>query len=191
MDSMPSVLPVNQAEAARDAARRQAIFSGGHKFIWLTLLNTRYRTMSGIDIVHATPYVDEQAGGITRFHLEVRGGHTDFQFDPSRGVFRYALLDCEHNRQFLASHFHLEFWRVEDEAIEADIEERSVAIEKQVKQEDTTDEPEDDGKPGIVRHRGRAARRRRSSTPPASAPTEAMGIQSDIVSVNTTRVVAP
>jgi hypothetical protein len=132
MDSFP-VLPVSQAEAAREQQRRSAIFSGGHRFIWLSLNNIRRRTICGIEIINPMPYVDELAGNVTKYHLEVKGGETDFQFDSSRGVFRYAMLDSEHNRKFLASHYHLNFWAIEDDGVRSDIAARSKLIEEEIK----------------------------------------------------------
>jgi len=134
MDALPQ-LPVSQAEAIREQARRNAVFSGDHNFIWLTLENSRLMRISGIEYVHVTPYIDEMAGNLTKFHLEIRGGETDFQWDSSRGAFRYGMLDSDHNRRFLASHFHLNIWRIEDQAIRREIQKMSDDIERQLKGE--------------------------------------------------------
>lgn len=132
MDVIPQ-LPVSQAEQIREANRRSAVFSGGHKFIWLTLINPKLMRIIGIEYIHALPYIDEMNGNITRYHLEIRGGVTDFQFDPSKGLFRYAMLDSEHNRKFLASHYHLNIWTIEDDAIREQIEKMSNAISDEIK----------------------------------------------------------
>lgn len=156
MEQMPS-LPVSQAEAIRENARKSAIFTGGHKFIWLSLLNQRRSRITGIEYVHATPYIDERGGGMTRFYLEVRGGTMDFQYDPNTGIFRYAMLDSEHNRKFLASHYHHEFWKIEDEKIDAEIKKMSEAIAEKIKktndeapEEKSTEKPKKAGRPKKV-----------------------------------------
>lgn len=132
-DNFPQNLSVMDAQAVREAARQHAIFTSGHKFIWLTLKNFKVKKLSGIEYVHSTPYINEQAGGITQFAFDVRGGQTDFQFDPSRGVFRYAMLDSEFNRKFLASHYHHDFWAIEDDSYRVEIEKASLAIADSIK----------------------------------------------------------
>jgi hypothetical protein len=135
MDQLPGNLPVSQAEAIRERTRKLAIFSSGHKFIWLTLKpeKVRYRRLSGVEIVHSVPYLDEMAGNVPKFQFSVKGGVLDFEFDESRGQFRFPLLDSEHNRRFLASHFHVEAWDIEDEKVREDIAARSKEIEKAMK----------------------------------------------------------
>jgi hypothetical protein len=132
-DNFPQNLSVGDAQAVREAARQHAIFTSGHKFIWLTLKDYKVKKLSGIEYVHSTPYVNEQAGGIISYQFDVRGGQTDFQFDPSRGVFRYAMLDSEFNRRFLASHYHHSFWHIEDDQVRVEIEKAHLAIADSMK----------------------------------------------------------
>lgn len=127
-----SMVSVMQAEQMRDSARKSAIFSGDHKFIWLTLINDRYQRITGVEVVDAMPYIDERAGGITRFNLHVRGGDIKFNFDPSKNSFVYPMLDSNHNRAFLASHYHTRMWKIDDAEIDKEIAGMSKKIEKDI-----------------------------------------------------------
>lgn len=131
MNGMPQ-LPMSQSEQARDYARKMAVYSGDYKFIHLKLLNHRYPRVIGIDYVNVTDYIDEGEGNLLKFHLEIKSGAMMFEFNPARSGYCYDMVDTEHNRRFLASHFHLGFWLIEDAAIREEIEKMSVAIAEEI-----------------------------------------------------------
>ena len=138
-----NMVSVLQAEHMKEAQRRAAIFSGDYNFIWLKLKNLRYMQMSGIEYVQPYEYVDERAGNITRFNLQVRTGKTQFNLDINTNTFRYAMLDSPHNRDFLVSHYHLGIWEIEDKEINKEISELSKEREKQIKEEPIKEGPEE------------------------------------------------
>lgn len=130
---------IMQQKQMKEAARKAAIFSGDYKFIWLKLINTRYIKLTGIYYVHSTPYIDELHGGITRYNLEVKGGEIIFEYDPSKNAFVYPMLDNEHNRSFLASHYHMNIWKIEDGRIDRAIAAMAKKIKNNIRKKNIDD----------------------------------------------------
>jgi hypothetical protein len=143
MESFAPQFMVSKEQAARENRRMRSVYGGNYKFIALTLNDIRRRNISGVEIIFSTPFTNEQKGGVTDFHHEVRGGAIRFEFNEAMGVWRYDMLDSEHNRQFLASMYDRNFWDIEDEEIKKDIAKRAAEITASIigKQEG----PEDDG----------------------------------------------
>lgn len=108
---------------------RRAISRADKKFITLRLLDTTKNRIQGAMVLHATPYLDH-ATNIKQFHFEERGGPLQFIDDDLQGGSFCRMLDCEHNRKFLASMYGLKFWEIEDEKVLSDIETRAAAITK-------------------------------------------------------------
>ena len=111
------------AEKAKD----QAIAREGKKFISLRLIDTTKNRIQGAIVLHATPYMDQMTN-LNKFHFEERGGPVDFKPNDFKGGLYCNMLDCEHNRKFLASMYTSGFWEIEDEGIEAQIKEMAAEI---------------------------------------------------------------
>lgn len=123
-----------QVRSEKEKARRASIFSGDYKFIWLRLKNERFNTVTGVEVVNSIPYRDHKLN-IQRFHLSVSGGAIKFEYDPSKNGLVYPLLDSEHNRAFLASHYHLDLWEILDSDISKEIAKVSKSINKEIVKE--------------------------------------------------------
>jgi hypothetical protein len=108
---------------------QRAVSQQGKKFISLRLIDASKRRIQGAMVLHASPYLD-QATNIKQFHFEERGGPLQFIDDEMRGGMFCRMLDCEHNRKFLASMFGYKFWEIEDAEVLVDITERAAAITK-------------------------------------------------------------
>jgi len=95
-----------------------------YKFIPLTLLDGRYRKMSGITVLAPNePYHDPRTKQVL-YTFEQRAGQADFIRNHA-GVMSYDMFDCEHNRDFVASHYGKErFWVINDATIEREIQAR-------------------------------------------------------------------
>jgi hypothetical protein len=107
----------------------RATSMAGRKFISLRLLDNTKRRIQGAIVLHATPYIDGTTN-MKQFHFEEQGGPLCFQDDDMRGGVYCRMLDCEHNRKFLASMISYKFWIIEDETVLADIVERAEKITK-------------------------------------------------------------
>jgi hypothetical protein len=132
VDLMETLVPqsfvLSADQEAREKRRIRSIYGGKYKFISLILNDIRRRNISGIEVVHSTPYINEQMGGVQDFFHEVRGGSIKFEFNESMGCWRYDMLDSDHNRKFLASMWDRNFWEIEDADVKKDIEKRAKAI---------------------------------------------------------------
>jgi hypothetical protein len=95
----------------------------------LRLIDITKRRIQGAMVLHAAPYLD-QATNMKQFHFEERGGPLQFIDDEMRGGMYCRMLDCEHNRKFLASMFGYKFWEIEDPEVLADITARAAIITK-------------------------------------------------------------
>lgn len=101
----------------------------GKKFITLRLLDITKNRIQGAMVLHGTPYIDHQTN-MKQYHFEERGGPINFTEDEMRGGMFCKILDCDHNRRFLASHHGLRFWEIEDDAVQAEIAELAAGITK-------------------------------------------------------------
>ncbi len=114
----------HEEQALRAEERRQAILRSGHKFITLLLRSRAFSGVSGVHVCNAIPFFDESNGGKLEYTIEVIGGAAEFRRDIMRGGEEVChLLDNEHNRRFLASHYGTQPtpWVIEDKAVEAEI----------------------------------------------------------------------
>ena len=84
-----------------EMAKQQAMLREGRKFISIMLINMNMNRIQGAIVLHATPY-DDSMTNMTKFHFEERGGPMLFNEGMDGGM-HCNLLDCEHNRKFLAS----------------------------------------------------------------------------------------
>lgn len=128
------VLNAMQQEQIQEANRKMAMRSGGHKFIRLILTQNRFTNISGVEIVNAISYFDEDMG-VEKYSLQVTTGELQFELDRGKNVFLYDMLDSEHNRNFLVSHYHSGLWDIEDEKIDSEIKKASKALEERLKRQ--------------------------------------------------------
>lgn len=105
---------------------KRATAQKGVKFISLRLININMRRIQGAMCLHATPYFDES--NIKQYKFETRGKPLEFIDDEMRGGMYCQMLDCEHNRKFLASMLGYRFWDIDDVEVLADIESRAAEI---------------------------------------------------------------
>jgi len=116
-------------EVARAQARVQAARESGHNFIPLELINLSMNRVAGCEFLNVEPYTDVTPhGNVTRFNFHVMGGEARFEYSPVHGMYRYEMLDTEHNRKFLASHYSENPWKILDKEVEKDIIARSKRI---------------------------------------------------------------
>ena len=130
MDSFAPQFMVSKEQAARENRRLRSVYGGKFKFISLVLNDIRRRNISGAEVVQSTAFRNEAMGGVQDYVHEVVGGAIKFEFNEAMGVWRYDMLDSNHNRQFLASMWDRNFWDIEDEEIRKDIERRAREITK-------------------------------------------------------------
>jgi len=130
-----------------EMAKEQAMAQMGRKFISIMLLNPNMNRIQGAIILHATPYRDTITN-LTKFHFEERGGPLLFNEGMDGGM-HCNILDCEHNRKFLASQFFAGYWKIEDPAINEEIKNlangiksRAIIEEKVIPQEKTLSDDE-------------------------------------------------
>lgn len=102
-----------------EMAKEQAILREGRKFIALMLINPNMNRIQGAIVLHATPYLDTMTN-MTKFHFEERGGPMLFNEGMDGGM-HCNMLDCEHNRKFLASMYYAKYWVIEDKATDLEI----------------------------------------------------------------------
>lgn len=125
-----SGMALDAAQIERARSRNQIIISKaedmGYKFIRLRAIDQRLvtNTITGADMVRGIPFVNEKMGNMTDYYIEQTGGEIKFELDTSTGTYVCFILDTEKNRQFLATHKEHNFWRIMDEMVEADVEER-------------------------------------------------------------------
>jgi hypothetical protein len=108
-------ISLGQDEVKAEMARTQAIQSAGKSFITLKLLDYTKNRIQGAIILNAIPY--EDSDGMVKYHFEEKGGPINFVLDEFQGAMYAKLLDCEHNRRFLASMLAYNFWEIEDKQI--------------------------------------------------------------------------
>lgn len=106
-----------------EMAKEQAILREGRKFIPLMLINPNMNRIQGAIVLHATPYLDTMTN-LNKFHFEERGGPLLFNEGMDGGM-HCNMLDCEHNRNFLASMYYAKYWIIEDKV--ADLEIKDIA----------------------------------------------------------------
>lgn len=121
-----------------EMAKEQAILRKGRKFIPIMLINPNMNRIQGAIVLHASPYRDTITN-MTQFHFEERGGPLLFNEGMDGGM-HCNMLDCEHNRKFLASMFYANFWVIEDKVVNEEIKElasgiKSRAVVETVKEE--------------------------------------------------------
>jgi len=131
-----SELALDRAQIERSMNRESAVLAKGrlqgYNFIRLSLKNIRKRKISGIDILEATEFSNAELGGVTDYHLELKGGTIDFRWYPEYGMFLYDMVDTERNREFLATHYEYHFWDIMDEKVEKDVILRLDSIKKEL-----------------------------------------------------------
>lgn len=103
-----------------EMAREQAIAKHGKRFITLRLVDTGKNRIQGAIVLHATPYLNAMTN-ITEFHFEERGGPLEFKPDEFKGGFYCRMLDCVHNRRFLASMYETGYWAIEDQKVNEEV----------------------------------------------------------------------
>ena len=108
---------------------QRAISRADKKFITLCLLDNTKNRIQGAMVLHATPYLDHLTN-MKQYHFEERGGPLQFIDDELRGGSYCRMLDCEHNRRFLASMHGLKFWEIESDEVLNDIIARAAVITK-------------------------------------------------------------
>ena len=102
-----------------EMAKEQSILREGRKFISLMLINPNMNRIQGAIVLHATPYMDTMTN-LTKFHFEERGGPMLFNEGMDGGM-HCNILDCEHNRNFLASMYYANYWIIEDKIVDQEI----------------------------------------------------------------------
>ena len=107
-----------------------AITRSGKPYISLQLIDMTKKRIQGAIILNAIPYTDATTN-MQSFHFVEAGGNLDFIYDDARNGMFLKILDCEHNRKFLASHFKCGFWEIENEKIKIEIEELSKELAKE------------------------------------------------------------
>jgi len=133
MPMSPTGMVIDNQQAAREAVRSDAMLGSGEKFISLVLLDRRRRRVTGVEILHAEPFMDDTEGApMMMYHFERRGGTMEFEANPARGAYTARMLDTDLNRSFLASHFDKKYWRIEDAEVSAEVEERATVIREEV-----------------------------------------------------------
>jgi hypothetical protein len=116
-------------EVARAQARVQAARESGHKFIPLDLVDLSKNRVGGCEFLNVEPYTDVTPhGNVTRYNFHVMGGEARFEYSPIHGMYRYEMLDTEHNRKFLASHYSENPWKILDKEVEKDVIARAKRI---------------------------------------------------------------
>jgi hypothetical protein len=114
-----------------EMAREQAIAKHGKRFITLRLVDTGKNRIQGAIVLHATPYLNTITN-ITEFHFEERGGPLEFKSDEFKGGFYCRMLDCEHNRKFLASMYETGYWAIEDQKVNEEVGIEAVGIRERM-----------------------------------------------------------
>ena len=145
MESFAPQFMVSKEQAERENRRLRSVYGGNYKFIELILNDIRRRQIAGVEVVHSTPFINEAKGGIQDYAHEIRGGAIRFEYNEAMGVWKYDMLDSEHNRNFLASMWDRNFWDIVDEGIKKDIELRAAEITAsliQKKAEDKENNPD-------------------------------------------------
>lgn len=110
---------MSQDQVRIETIRQQAILRAGKKFINLLLIEPKMNRIQGAVTLHAKPY--EDANGMMAFSFEEKGGPLNFNLDEIKGGYYCQILDCEHNRRFLATHVDGNFWQIEDEKVRGEI----------------------------------------------------------------------
>jgi hypothetical protein len=110
-----------------EMAREQAIVKHGKKFITLRLLDMTKNRIQGAIVLHATPFLNSMTN-LTEFHFEERGGPLEFRADDFKGGYYCRMLDCEHNRKFLASMYETGYWVIEEPQVEEQVKEAAQRI---------------------------------------------------------------
>jgi len=108
--------------------RNAAVVRSGKAHITLRLIDMRKNRIQGAITLTANPYID--INGAQAFNYVEHGGNLVFERDPVQGEMILKMLDCEHNRKFLASHFPCNFWEIMDKEVEAEIAEMYKDLEK-------------------------------------------------------------
>lgn len=109
-----------------EMAKEQAILREGRSFISLMLINPNMNRVQGAIVLHATPYVDTMTN-MNKFHFEERGGQILFSEGMDGGM-HSSILDCEHNRKFLASMYYANYWIIEDKQLNQEIKDLAAGI---------------------------------------------------------------
>lgn len=104
------------------------ISRSGREYIPLRLQDYRKNRIQGAIILRATPYID--LNGMQAFKFWEEGGNLQFVYDAMQNGMFLKMLDCEHNRKFLASHYGYKFWTILDPAIDKEIQAMSKNISK-------------------------------------------------------------
>ena len=120
-------LSMNRDQMLIEIARDQAIIKAGKNFIDLKLVDTTKNRIQGAMILDAKPYEDP-ATRQKAFRFEEKGGPLVFTLDEFKGGMYTRMLDCEHNRDFLASMMGSNFWVIEDPAVLMDVQKRADKI---------------------------------------------------------------
>lgn len=116
-----ATMQVTEEDVLREQAREAAKYSGKYTFIELVLVDRKKKRIGGVDVINPIPYVDDN--GDQDFKFEQVGGDVVFKRGPDM-LYRERVLDTERNRNFLASHFPYDWWKITDQAVEADIKRR-------------------------------------------------------------------
>lgn len=127
--SLRGSITLDKNQKLVEMARNQATLKAGKKFITLQLIDHTKNRIQGAIVLNPIPYEDPETG-LTQFHFEEKGGPIDFQLDEMNSGYFAKILDCPHNRDFLASMYDAGFWKIEDEQIEKEIAEKAERIKE-------------------------------------------------------------
>lgn len=131
-----SELALDRAQIERSNNRKSAIMAKGslqgYKFIRLVLKNIRKKRISGVDVLSAQEFTNENLGGVLDYQLELRGGDINFEYRPEFGQFIFDLVDTERNRNFLASHLEYNFWDITDPMVVFDVKNRYEKMKEEI-----------------------------------------------------------
>jgi len=112
-------------------AMERAILQEGKKFISLRLIEMAANRIQGAIVLQPKSYFDSVTN-IMKYQFEEGGGQLRFEVDNFKGGYFCRMLDCEHNRNILASVFYANLWEIEDKEVETDIKERMKNLKEQV-----------------------------------------------------------
>lgn len=101
-------------------AYRKAILETGKKFIRLKLVNFKVRRMQAIKTIN--PIRETDSNGLTVYSFTESSGVLKFEPSADNTEMIADILDCEFNREFLATHLSYHFWDIEDREVLKDVE---------------------------------------------------------------------
>lgn len=123
------VSEVQQKEKMKRAMINKAIREKGYKFINLIMIKRIANRIHGAHVLFPYSTVDGATNEKT-FDFKIGGGRLAFNIDEAIGEMTCKMLDCEHNRKFLASQMGAGYWEIEDEKVREELKELARVIKR-------------------------------------------------------------